>query len=176
MSKPKGFQWTREDQDEVALERKDRRTRIDIQSENKALEALALKLAALTPSDRAQLPLDEEALEALATYSRIGGKSAKRRQLLWVQSRLRTLDLEVLREAMEGEPESVARERVTTRWRTRLVEGDDEDLQAFLAAFPKGDRQQLRTLVRKARGTSDSGRKAYRQLYKALAGVILLGP
>ncbi len=176
MAKPKGFQWTREDQDETPLERKDRRTRIDIQSENKALEALALRLAALTPADRAQLPLDEEALEALATYSRLGGKSAKRRQLLWVQSRLRTLDLEDLREAMEGEPESVALERTTTRWRARLVEGGDEDLQAFLVAFPGGDRQQLRTLARQARGTTEGSRKAFRQLYKALAQAILLGP
>jgi len=172
MAKPKGFQWTRDDQDEVALERKDRRTRIDIQSENKALEALALELAAIQPKDLDSLPLDDDTREAIATYVRIGGKSAKRRQLLWVQNRLRTQDLDELREAMEGEPESVALERHTTRWRTRLVDGGDPDLQAFLDAFPRGDRQQLRTLIRKARGTTDPGRKAFRQLYKALAQVI----
>ncbi len=172
MAKPKGFQWTRDDQDEVALTRKDRRTRIDIQSENKALEALALKLAAMQPGDLAQLPLDAEALEAIATYVRIGGKSAKRRQLLWVQSRLRTLDLDALAEALEAEPESVALERRTTRWRTRLLDGDDTVLQAFLEAHPSGDRQQLRTLVRKARGREG---KAFRQLYMALAQAIAQG-
>jgi ribosome-associated protein len=175
MAKPKGFQWTRDDQDEVALERKDRRTRIDIQSENKALEALGLRLAAMRPGDLVQLPLDPDTLEAIATYVGIGGKSAKRRQLLWVQNRLRTQDLDELQEALDGEPESVALERNTTRWRTRLVDGGDPDLQAFLDAFPGADRQQLRALIRRARATEDPGRKSYKQLYKSLAQVISSG-
>ena len=36
------------------------------------------------------------------------------------------------------------------RWRDRLIDGNDEDLERFVNEYPDTDRQQLRSLIRQA--------------------------
>ena len=36
------------------------------------------------------------------------------------------------------------------RWRDRLIDGNDEDLERFVNEYPDTDRQQLRSLIRHA--------------------------
>jgi ribosome-associated protein len=166
-----GFQWTREDQrveaDSVGPAEV-RNTRVAEKAHTRDLQRLARRLTAMPAGLRAKLPLDAKLLEEIAILSRLGPKSSRRRQLLYVQGLLRGSDLDGLEAAMEGETDDAALARSMERWRTQLLAGGDAELQAYLADFPGGDRQQLRNLIRRSRGQGDGARKASRRLFRIL--------
>lgn len=162
------FEWTRDDQPDEARVRALRRDRTGERLFNRDLDALALRMAAMTPGQRRQLPLDPDLREAIDHLADLGTKTAHRRQLIYVQGLLRFVDIEELEAALAGETADVARGHALERWRDRLLSGGEEDLQAFVVEHPTADRQQLRSLVRAARGEGQQTRRAARRLYQAL--------
>lgn len=138
------------------------------------LKALAIRLAALPAAFRATLPLEEETLEALDRLAHADRTPARRRLVMRARLLLGGEDLIRLDAALAGDTPAAALERALIDWRTRILAGDDSVLQAFLAEYPRGDRQVLRTCVREARGTDDAGRRANKSLLKLLRAAALM--
>lgn len=168
--KRRSHQWT---QDEDAMpEPAERRDRNEERSQEKELRALALRLAAMTPAQRQQLPLDELLLDEIVHLAGLGRKSAHRRQLLRVQGLLRLEDLDPLLAHLEGATEDRGRLLGLERWRARLLEGGDADLSAYIEAHPSVDRQRLRALIRQARREGHGGKDAARRLFQLLKAAV----
>jgi ribosome-associated protein len=129
---------------------------------------IALTLLARTEQQRAELDLPEVLLKALATDARLDGEPRNRHRRR-IKSLLRGMDdLDALQEAMRAETTDERRTRELERWRTRLLEGTDDDLQAFVEAHPSAVRTTLRTMIRAARPETPAGLKARKKLYATL--------
>lgn len=164
----KGFQWVREDQTDTAREPVARTTHREIRAADDRVMQIALALLTRTPKERAELELPEVLLRALGEDARLQGEPRNRHRRR-IKSLLRGLDdLDALVEAMERETDGERRTRELERWRTRLLDGTDTDLQAFVEAYPTADRSVLRTLVRTARKEDPAGLKARKKLFSML--------
>jgi len=166
--KRKGFQWQRADQPGEALEPVVRFESSAKNSDNEELSVLAHKLIDMAPGRRAKLPVEEELKDAITHLIHLGGQSATRRQMLRVKYLLRLEDREAVQAFVNGDTDNAARGYSLERWRTRLIDGDDAELQAFLDKHPGGDRQQLRTLIRGARGEGPAVAKTRKRLLKVM--------
>lgn len=145
-----------------------------------AIHDLAVAMAELPEHALADLPLGDNAREALTLARRLGSKkrerTARRRQLLFLAGLLRREDpedLEALREAVEQTETASPRElalQLVERWRARILAGGDPVIEELLAAHPDGDRQRLRQLARQAKTPKDpaKAKKASRALFAAL--------
>ena len=165
--KTRGYQWVREDQDDEAIERVDRQTHRQGREEDAEVEALAKRLLATPPRQRRHYPLSERLLELLAEHDRIVG-AARNRHLRHIKKTLRADDMEAIADALDqGSPEE-RRLHELERWRTRILAGDDQDIQAFVEAYPDADRPTLRALARAARKEGAGALKASKRLFQAL--------
>jgi ribosome-associated protein len=126
------------------------------------------RLAQASSSTRAALPLDDETRATLDKLAGMSRTPARGRLARRVKQLLRTADLAAIEQALDGASPLDLHYQTLERWRTRLIDGDDEDLQAFLDQYPDGDRQQLRALVRGATGEGKVAEKARRALFQAL--------
>jgi ribosome-associated protein len=145
-----------------------RTTHREIRAADDRVMQIALALLARTEVERAELALPEVLLRALAEDARLQGEPRNRHRRR-IKSLLRGLDdLDVLVDAMSQETKGERRTRELERWRTRLIEGTDADLQAFVAAYPDADRSVLRTIVRTARREDATGLKARKKLFSTL--------
>ncbi len=123
------------------------------------LKDLANRIASMPQGLRRTLPLDDEAQAQLDLLAASNG-SERRRVLMRAKLLLGAVDLVVLEAALQGDTPAAARDRDCVRWRTRLVEGDDAVLQAFMAQHPGADRQAIRASVREARGVGPVAERA----------------
>jgi ribosome-associated protein len=170
--KKKGFQWVREDQEEQAIERVVRAVRQDEKHAEHELELLVRRLVELTPAGRRTLPLAPETVAALDALAKLSRTPARGRQARFVKLLLRRVDLPELYTALEGDTEQASQLRGVERWRTRLIGGDDADLQAFIEAYPGAERNRIRALLRAARGEDDAASRASRRLFKLLKAAV----
>ncbi len=168
MPRNNDFQWARPDQEEEddGLPINERTYDHEHQAARKRYQDLADRICGLSPGARALLPLDETVNEAIDVYLRQGPKSSRRRQLLRVQTLLRGVDAEALDDALDSDLQGG--QNGPKSWRTQLLEGGDAQLMAFVAEHPSADRQQLRTLLRRARATGKPGERAKEKLLSAL--------
>lgn len=138
---------------------------------------LAEKLASLTPTQLAKLPIPEELLPHLEQTRKITSHGARKRQLAFLAKQMRRQEDEVLdaiRDAMDEDGDAARREvallhRAET-WRDRLLEEGDAALAELLDEHPAADRQHLRQLVR---STLEERRRnkpprAFRELFREL--------
>jgi len=160
------YQWTTEEGE--VYEPVERRDRNELRAQNQALEELALRLASMTVGERQRLPLDEYVLDEIELLARLGPKSARRRQLLRVQAHLRAADLDALEAALAGAGQDDAKLNALERWRSKLIDGGDDALTAFVDAHPSADRQRIRALIRQARKQGPAAKKAARSLFQVL--------
>jgi len=152
-----------------------------------AVRDLGVRLAELSVSELATIPLPEDILAAVQELNRIKAHGAKKRQLGFLAKRMRHIDTAPIDEALEKIRQTA---RANTRslhlvehWRDRLlgeVEGESakEALTAFLGEFSHADRQQFRHLQRQslAERAARKPPAATRQLFKAMRTVIIDGP
>ena len=143
-----------------------RRDAVQNKAEKKALDAVTRRLLALPPSKRAKLELDEDLLDELELLEKQGPKSSRRRQMLRLQGLLRAVDIEALTTKLDDDGGDA--DASLERWRRKLLAGGDEELQAFLDEHPGADRQELRSLVRRARGEGPAAQRAFKRLYQVL--------
>lgn len=120
-----------------------------------ALQALGEKIIALSDTERARLPLSEEMLAAVEETSRIRSHEGRRRHMQYVGKLMRRQDTEAIQSAFdEFDRENQHRDHAFHRlekWRDRLIEEENDALEAFIAEYPDVDRQALRQLIRNAR-------------------------
>ena len=142
-----------------------------------ALDVLALgeRLATLTPTQLAKLPVPESLLPHIADTRRMTAHGARKRQVAFLAKQMRREDDEVLdaiRDALDAGGDAARREtalmhRARFR-RERLLAEGDEALSAFVEAHPDADRQRLRQLVRSTleERTRNKPPRAFRELFR----------
>lgn len=144
-----------------------------------ALDVLALAhvLVEKTQAELAKLPMDEMLQGHVLEAKRITSPIARKRAVAFLAKQMRKEDdevLEAIRDALdansEGSRRQVALMHRAESWRTRLLEGGDEALAAFLAEHPDVDRQRLRQLLRNAQeeGRRNKPPRAFRELYRLI--------
>lgn len=132
------------------------------------LKLLANRLAKLPRSARRALPLDEDILDQLDKVADAGVSSERRRFLMRLKLLMRDIDFDKLQAALDGDTPAAALSRELERWRTRILNGGNEDIHAFLEVFPGGDSQQIRAAAREARGEGPNASRANRKLFQLL--------
>ncbi len=139
-----------EDQPEQDPEYK---SRTQIKREVEALQELGKKLINQKADVIAKLPLSDSLIAALQEAKRIHQNEAKRRHLQYIGKLMRDVDIEQICELIDrqeaGTKAHVQYFHQLENWRDRLLK-EDSEISAFLEAFPNGDRQHVRQLVRNA--------------------------
>ena len=144
-----------------------------------ALDVLALgeKLAALTPTQLAKLPVPESLLPHIDDTRRMTAHGARKRQVAFLAKQMRREDdetLDAIRDALDAGGDSSRRETATLHraeaWRDRLLAEGDTALSALLDTYPEADRQHLRQLLR---NTSEERARnkpphAFRELFREI--------
>ncbi len=101
-------------------------------------------------------------------------RGARQRQLRYIGGLLSREDVEPIRIALHNvlrpTSEELRRFHETEQWRDRLMTGDEDDINAFIAYRPSAERRRLRELVRTANrerieiGSSKSARLLFKYL------------
>lgn len=153
------------------------------QDRRDALEVLALgeRLAGLTDTQLAKLPVPDDLLPHVIEARRITSHIARKRQLAFLAKQMRREDdetLDAIRDALDEKGEAARQETAALHraeaWRDRLMEDGDAALSELVEAHPGADRQQLRQLVRSAldERRKDKPPRAYRELYRAIRDLV----
>lgn len=150
-----------------------------LKKEMLALQELAVHLTTLNATQLAKIPLTSELEQGIAEEKLIKKNEARRRHHQFLGRLMRSADHEAIAAAVAGlkeEQDRMARLfHVMERWRDELVEGDQTVLERFIEEFPQTDRQQLRHLVRSAKGAAGSqqasahARKLFRFIRESMA-------
>ena len=153
------------------------------QQRRDALEVLELaeKLASLTPTQLAKLPIPEDLLPHLEHTRKITAHIARKRQLAFLAKQMRREDdeaLEAIRDALDEDGVAARREvaalhRVES-WRERLLAEGDAALAELLEEHPGADRQHLRQLARNAHEEKLRNKppRAFRELFQELRALL----
>lgn len=138
------------------------------------LRDLGRTLTRLEPTQLAALPLSEPVREAVLAHQRIRSNGASKRQLLYLGGLLRQIDAAPIINALDDLAGQSRAARAALhdleRWREALL-ADSEALTRYVDEHPHTDRQQLRTLItraRKAAPESPTGKAATRALFRFL--------
>ena len=156
------------------------------QQRREALEVLELaeKLAGLTPTQLARLPIPDDLLPHLEQTRKITAHIARKRQLAFLAKQMRREDdetLEAIRDALDEDGVAARRQVAAMHrveaWRDRLLAEGDAALAALLEEYPAADRQHLRQLVRNANEEKLRGKppRAFRELFRELRTLLLDG-
>ena len=142
-----------------------------------AAKVIGERLAALNRDQLDELDLPELLREAIEDYQRFTSHGARRRQMLLIGKYLREFDsgaLDARVAAMEhADSRSIYRHHQAELWRDRLSD-DPGALAEFFDAFPRADREQIQTLLRRLEKTSEPTaqrtykRTLYRHIYELL--------
>ncbi len=120
-----------------------------------ALQKLGVSLAELNAEQLAGIPLTPELEKAVREYQHITKREALRRHRQYIGRLMREADHEAIAAALEGVSENQQRMarlfQTMEKWRDDLIEGDHQQMEAFIREFPEVDRQNLRHLVQNAK-------------------------
>jgi len=154
------------------------KSRTQLKKEATALQKLGEKLVLLPDDQLNRMGLPTALLEAIQTVRAIKSHGARRRQMQYIGTLMRSVDTEPIEQALlEIEQGAYRQAKAFHRieaWRDRLVDGNDDAILDILDTFPDADRQRLGQLVRSARKEKEknappkSARNLFRYL-KALA-------
>lgn len=142
-----------------------------------ALDVLALAhvLVDKSEAELGKLPMDDALRAHVRDAARITSAIARKRAVAFLAKQMRKEDDEVLdaiRDALDANSEGARRQVALMHraesWRTRLLEGGDDALAAFIDENPGADRQRLRQLVRNAQDEAKRNKppRAFRELYR----------
>ena len=145
-----------------------------------AVLELAQRLMALSHAELARMPLSEDLRDLVIASQKITQHIARKRQTQFLAKHLRRADdqLPALRAALEHDRDEQRRDSARLhrleRWRDRLIAEGDAALSELLREHPDGDRQQLRSLIRKAQEERDRSAPptAARALFRDLRALL----
>src|SRR3546814_7712671 len=146
--------------------------------------ALGERLAGLTPTQLAKLPVPESLLPHIADTRRMTAHGARKRQVAFLAKQMRREDdetLDAIRDALEAGGDAARRETALMHraetWRERLLGEGDVALSEFVEAHPAADRQRLRQLVRSAleERTRNKPPRAFRELFREVRELLEAG-
>ncbi len=117
------------------------------------LQALCEEITQLSPTHINNLGLPDEILVAIIEATKMPVKSARKRQLKFINGLMRQVDIEPIQEQLNKlKTQSVHSNRELHQlesWRDKLLsENSKQALTDFIADYPSADIQQLRQLIR----------------------------
>ena len=145
-----------------------------------ARKALGEALVAMGPDQAAGIDIPTELHEAVQLARMTRSRSARRRQMQYIGTLLRRLDVAPIKKALDnlqrGDLQKAQAFKRVEAWRDALRGGNVEIIEEILAACPAADRQQLRQLARNARREvrEEKGTTASRKLFKYLRKIFPL--
>lgn len=150
-------------------------SRTQIKQQALALQALGERLTSLTKDQLATVPMSDALRAAIEECQRIKPRtSAMKRHMNYVGRLMRSENAEELEQAMNrfsaGSQAHTAMFHKLERWRDRLIQGGNNELQAYIDETPDADIQHLRQLIRNAKKEAEKGLSpaAARKLFKYL--------
>ncbi|MBV1787306.1 DUF615 domain-containing protein [Marinobacterium sp. D7] len=152
-------------------------SRSQIKRDMEALQELGKRITELNPDQQAQVPMDERLANAVAEMRRLSSHGARKRHLQFIGKLMRTADAEAIRAVIERfDSASAAHNQhfhALERWRERLIDGGNEELQSYIDEHPSADIQHLRQLVRNAQKERKDGKSPAhaRKLFRYLREV-----
>jgi ribosome-associated protein len=137
------------------------------------LQHLGGEMTSFSDEQLRRIDLPEDVFEAIVDYRRMKSFGAKRRQLQLIGKRMRDMDPDAVREAIDrikGDSRAaVALHHRCESLRDQMI-ADDRAVTKFIDDEPQADIPRVRTLVRAARKERDAGKppKSSRELYRYL--------
>jgi ribosome-associated protein len=153
-------------------------SRSQLKREDNALLELSKELAKLSTLQIQQLPLSEQIIDALQDVVDMPPRSARKRQIKFIGSLMRKIDVTPVKEhlaRLKNQSAHATRElHQLEQWRQRLLSDDKQALTDLLNQYPDADSQQLRQLIRNAikEQMAEKPPKASRQLFRNLRGLL----
>ncbi|WP_422910253.1 ribosome biogenesis factor YjgA [Pseudomonas sp. MAC6] len=130
------------------------KSKSQIKRELHALQDLGQRLTTLKLDLLNKLPLTDELRRALAEAPKHTANAAKKRHVQFIGRLMRDQDIEAILTLLDQLDASTRQynERFHNleRWRDRLINGNDDILEAFVGEYADADRQHLRQLIRQA--------------------------
>lgn len=146
--------------------------------DDQALQALGEALVGISTENLAELALPERLHEAIIEARSISRFGARRRQMQYIGRLMREEgDGETIRQRLDAwngvSVAETARLHLIERWRLKLLK-DDAALEELIAACPRADVQQLRTLIRNAKREAQAGKppKSFREIFHVLRSLL----
>ena len=145
--------------------------------EDHARQAIGERLVELSENQLERMDLPDEILEEVLLASRTTTHGARRRQIKYIGSLLRNIDITPILNALEvidrGDYEQKAAFKKIEDWRDRLRSGNMDLINDILAECPMAERQQLTQLARNAKKEleGNKGTKASKALFRYLKEV-----
>lgn len=139
-----------------------------------ALQKIGEQLVKLGDAQLAAMDLPADLAEAVQLARQMTRHEARRRQMQYIGSLMRKLDVEQIKKEINGidrqDYEAVRRFKKAEQWRDALVAGDDSRISWLAKQLPDIDQGHLFQLVRNARHASARHKspKAARQLFRFL--------
>ena len=150
-------------------------SKTQIKQEMFVLQALGRKLVALSKSQRARLPLDDDMRDALILADKIKNKhEAAKRHMQYIGKTLREADLDGIYKELDvmankHQQEAIKHTRLE-ELRDKLIAGNNDDAENVLQESEKLERQKLKQLIRQAAKEvkAEKPAKSYRDLFQYL--------
>lgn len=143
-----------------------------------ALQKVGESLIKLTEEQLATIDLPDNLLTAIQHIKSLTSNEARRRQLQYIGKIMRQIDTESIKQVLKRiefiHEKNTAQFHHIEEWRTKLLIHGDDALNSFLIDYPKGDRQQLRQLIRNAQQDrkNDKNTGAEKALFKYLKSIV----
>lgn len=155
------------------------KSRTRMKKEAMALQRIGERLADLSEDQLNRMALPGGLLEAILEVKSMKAHGARRRQMQYIGSLMRKVDVEPIEQALlEIEQGAFSQARAfhqVEAWRDRLVDGDDALMEEILTTVNGVDRQRLGQLVRSARKEKDNAaatKKSARHLFRYLKSLM----
>lgn len=125
-----------------------------LKRDSHALQAMGKQLVEMPEGKLQKFDLPENLKEAIYEARRLKSREAKRRHLQYIGKLMRISNTDVIQETLDMMDHQSQTYRQHFKqledWRDRIIQEGNDGIQAFMDAYPEGDRQQLRNLQRQA--------------------------
>ncbi len=153
-------------------------SKTSLKKEMHKLQELAVHLTTLNADQLARVPLSPDLAAAIDETKNIKKNEALRRHYQFLGRLMRSADSDAIAAAvadLKVQQDRLARLfHVMENWRDDLIRGEQNELERFFSEFPQADRQQLRQLVRAAKGAVGTQQAAThaRKLFRFIRDII----
>jgi ribosome-associated protein len=160
----------------------EKKSKSQIKREMQALQKVGEQLVELSSDHLRKIEIPEELREAVLFAKTMKKREARRRQVQYIGSLMRHVDINPILETLEtitqGRTGNVQTFHQIETWRDRLIEGNDDLVEEILYRFPHADRRQFIQLIRNARKEKEgnSPSKFSRALFRYLKKLSEDGP
>ncbi len=133
-----------------------------------ALQRLGQDLTTLGKKQLEKLPLPDSLIAALAEYQRLpNSNEARRRQLQFIGRVMRDANHDEIQAELDKmrtpDRTQVRRAQLIEEWGDRLLDGEEDDINAFVALWPLAERQAIRQIVRNYSKDDEEAARVHRR-------------